>query len=172
MDKIDRQLLRVKAEEGLNDLGHLLAPREWDEVPLVSRLRRIDFLLPLGLEEASKRLLLTALQHLDLAQAYLKENRGPGSALLLSLLEWDEFEAGEQPVIPNFFFSSDKRRDLGNFRLVQPETREARTAARWLVELNMRGRQVFDAPQPRDPAYPRRVYVVRPGTAARNGWLR
>jgi hypothetical protein len=172
MDKIDRQLLRVKAAEGLNDLGHLLHPREWDEVPLVSRLRRIDFLLPLGLQEASKRLLQTALQHLDLAQTYLKENRVRGSALLLSLLHWDDFEAGEQPVIPNFFYSSDRRRDLGNFKLVQPETREARTAARWLVELNVRGQQAFDDPEPRDPAYPRRVYVVRPGTAARNGWLR
>jgi hypothetical protein len=135
-------------------------------------LRRIDFLLPLGLHEASKRLLLAALQHVDLAHAYMKENRVRGSALLLSLLDWDEFEAGEQPVIPNFFFSSNKRKDLGNFRLVQPETKEAATAATWLAELDARDQEVFDGQRPRDPSYPRRVYIVRRGIAARNGWLR
>jgi hypothetical protein len=56
---------RLIREEGLDDLEMLLTPREWDEVPFVSRLDRIAFLSGMDSTEKSRVLVVNAVKYLD-----------------------------------------------------------------------------------------------------------
>jgi hypothetical protein len=163
MEGLERHFERLIREERLDDIEKLLTPREWDEVPLVSRLRRIDFLAGLDAREKSRVLLVRAVKHLERMGEFARAHHRTDVVVMVSVLDWEEFRAEEpEPVIPNFWICTNVERDLARFRLRPGVSDEAHHAMEWLRSAELlHAHEVFDNSEPvRDP-HLRRVYIAR-----------
>jgi hypothetical protein len=134
MTDIPERMRLVLREEGLDDLAAVLAPREWDEVPLVSRLSQLAFMRGLSVSEQTRILVKCAVTHLDEVLRFVATSPNPNTVVMISIFDWEELVSSEPtPVVPNFWISTDPARDLANFRLQVGSTREARELRSWLA---------------------------------------
>jgi hypothetical protein len=165
MTMMDDHIRRLIQEEKLDDLERFLHPREWDEVPFFSRLRKISFLSGLAVLEKSRILVINAVQHLDRILAHAQAHRRDDVVLMLSLLNWDDSKSIDtQPVQSNFWLSTDATRDLKYFHLRAGASKESRQVIEWLRAADLLGtHEVCDNSLPMVDPYLRRVYVARRG---------
>jgi hypothetical protein len=163
MEGWERHFEQLIREEQLDDIEKLLTPREWDEVPWVSRLRRIDFLAGLDAREKSRVLLVSAVKHLERIVDFARANHRTDVVVMVSLLDWEDFRAQEpEPVIPNFWICTNVERDLARFRLRPGVSDEAQYAMAWLRSADLlQTHEVFDNSEPVKDPHLRRVYIAR-----------
>src|SRR5579859_2782204 len=95
MNVDDRQIERLIRAEGLDDLEALLVPREWDEVPFVSRLPRLAFLDGVDVQEKSRILVVAAVKHLDRIRSFVEEKGRREVVVMVSVTDWDYLTASE-----------------------------------------------------------------------------
>ena len=162
MRKIDQEFDRLIRKEKLDDIGALLVPREWDEVPLVSRVQRIDFLGELDAKEKSRLLLIRAVGHLRRILAFAEEHKRKDLVVMISIADWGNLDADEpEPVIPNFWICTHPARDLVQFRLKPGASENARRAIEWLGSADLLdGHEVLENVVLEEDPDLRRVYVV------------
>jgi hypothetical protein len=161
-------------EEGLEDIGCLLIRREWDEVPLVSRVHRIAFLSDFDVMMASCLLVANAVVHLDRILAYARESGREDVVVMVSVLDWDDLVSDEAgPVTPNFWICTNVERDMATFRLKAAESEEARTVVRWLRQADLlSSHEAFDFAETWVDPELRRVYVAQRGSASIERFVR
>ena len=159
---MDRQIELLIREEGLDDLERLLTPREWDEVPLVSRLARIAFLSHEDVSERSRVLVTNAVRYLDRILAFAKDTGRDDVVVLVSVTDWEDLHSADpDPVIPNFWISTHPQTDLTAFRLRHGSSEEASLVSEWLRSADLLStHEVFDAAEPVTDPELRRVYVA------------
>lgn len=165
MKSMSERMASLISEEGLDDFDALTIPREWDEVPLVSRLERIAFLSGMDVLEKSKILLVYAVKHLGRVLNFLARERRTDVLLMVSVVNWEDLAAADpDPVIPNFWISTDARRDLSTFRLRAGNTPEALLVKSWLASDAVAATyEVLDPAVPSLDPELQRVYVARYG---------
>jgi hypothetical protein len=162
----EQQLDRLIAEEGLDDLETLLCPREWDEVPLVSRTDRLGFMLELTALEQSRVLVVAAARYLENINAYATAHGRSDILVMVSVLDWEDLESPcPEPVAPNFWISTDVNRDLQTFRLKRVTTKEARLTEAWVQAAGLsQSHEVLDPAVPHPERELQRVYVSLRGS--------
>lgn len=155
-----RELLR---EEGLDDIDSLLTPREWDEVPLASRLSRLAFMAHLDVREQSRILVSAAVNHLDTILGFVAKSPRPDAVVMLSIFDWEELDSSElAPVVPNFWISTNPGRDLVKFRLQLGSTIEARELRSWLENASLHvEHEVFESASLSPDPELRRLYIAK-----------
>lgn len=162
MVDIEEGIRRLIVKEELDDLDKLLAPRECDEVPFVSRFSRIKFLEPADALTKSRILVVHALKHLDRVSRFRDEHRKE-VFVMLSITQWDNLTTDieeQEPVIPCFWISTDPGRDLVSFRMKPGVSRESKMVLDWLdAERLLVDHEVFDSATPTLDVP--RVYVAR-----------
>jgi hypothetical protein len=167
MSAFDEQFRRLVQTEGLDNLEKLLTPRELDEVPLVSRLARIDFLADHNAHEKSRLLLVAALRHFRKVLTFKEANNRADAVVMISLPNWEDLHSKDpEPVIPRFWVCTNVARDLASFRLKPGVSVEARQVIDWLRSVDLlESYEVFDPVEASlDPDF-RRVYVARRSSA-------
>jgi hypothetical protein len=157
------QMEKLIREEGLDDLDRLLTPREWDEVPLVSRLDRIAFLADMDVREKSRALVTCAVEYLDRVEVFANAHDRDDVVVMVSVVNWEDLDAADpDPVIPNFWISTHVERDLGTFRLRAAVSEKAVLVAAWLrSEDLLRTHEVFDSVDAVTDPELFRVYIAR-----------
>lgn len=155
------QMDRLVHEEGLDDLERLLTPREWDEVPLVSRLARISFLADLDVREKSRILVVSAVAYLDRILAFANARNREDVVVMVSVLNWDDLDATEpESVRPKFWICTNVERDLSAFRLRPAASKEGSMVTAWLRSADLLGsHEVFDLAEADTEPELRRVYI-------------
>ncbi len=168
MVNISQKIESVIRREGLDDLGLLLTPRELDEVPLVSRLHRLDFMSSYTAEEQSRVLVVAAAQQLEKILAYAARENRVDVVAMVSVLNWEDLESEPAaPVIPNFWICTNPTRDLRQFRMKPGTSPEAHKVQDWLTSAGLNEQDdVLDSQHPPSEESLRRVYVARRGSAA------
>jgi hypothetical protein len=167
VNDVERGIAGLLLKEGLDDLDRLLVPREWDEVPLASRRKRLDFLSHLDVMEQSRILVVAATEHLDRLVSHADDRQVRDAVFLVSILDWEDLNAPEpEAVIPNFWISADPAKDLRTFRLRPGQSAESSMLTAWLASEDLlRTHEVFDnAIIDPDPTL-RRVYVGQRGSS-------
>jgi hypothetical protein len=168
MSRLDDQFSHLIQTEGLGVIKRLLTPRQLDEVPLVSRLARIDFLANRDVYEKSRLLLIVALRHLANIIASKEANERAGIVVVISIPNWHDLRSTDpEPVIPRFWICTNPARDLAIFRLKPGTSEEARQAVEWLRSADLlESHDVFDPVKASTDPDLRRVYVApRPSPA-------
>jgi len=124
--------------EKLDDFDRLLAPRELDEVPLVSRYKHIDSLASLSAIQKSNVLAIWAARHLIEVVAHVEPRRRSNTAVMVSITRWEDLDdLVPEPALPNFWICTDKKRDLGAFRLTAGHSARAQLVMEWLRDGGM-----------------------------------
>lgn len=157
LDDCFKSLLR---EEHLDDFDRLLFPREWDEVPLVSRYSRMKFLNGFDIEKRCCILTKYAVLHLDRILRFVIDN-DRRVFVMVSVTNWEDLRAAEpDPVMPCFWISTDPGRDLGGFHTKPGSGDEAQSVSKWLKSSNLlETHEVLESITPSDDEILRRVYI-------------
>jgi hypothetical protein len=165
MRTLDKQIERLIRTERLDNFERLLTPREWDEVPFVSRLARIEFLSYLDVQERSRVLVASAVKLLDRILDFAEAAGRAEVVVLVSAMNWDDLYAvNPDPIIPKFWICTNVQRDLTNFRLVPGTSKEALLVAYWLRSSDLlQSHEVFEEAELEVDPELRRVYVGRRG---------
>src|SRR5215213_2623952 len=125
MKSYDENFRHLLREEGLDDFEGVLVPREWDEVPFVSRFSRIDFLGNADAECKSSILVRQAVKHLDRLLSFIIDSHR-NVFVMVSVVDWENLESSEpDPVIPCLWISTNPERDLVTFRVKPGVSRES-----------------------------------------------
>lgn len=161
----DKQFEHLIHGEGLDDIETLLTPREWDEVPFVSRLSRIEFLSSLDAREKSRILVVNAVKYLECILNFADRRKRDDVVVMVSVINWEDLQATDpDPVIPNFWISTNAQRDLAKFRLRPSFTKEGNLVREWLNSENLlQAYEVFDAVEAATDPELQRVYIAQRG---------
>jgi hypothetical protein len=153
---------RLLQLEGLRPEEFVKPISEYDEVPIYTRLDRLDFLSGFSHEERSIALLALALDFLE--QVIVRAASLPVSQLseffvMITVLDWENFHGGGI-VTPCFWTTSRATEELSPMRLVPPFTSEAERVQRWLAELGCASSYlVADCPTAPTAEFPLRVHI-------------
>src|SRR5690554_6061947 len=93
MKDVEKGIERLIRREGLDDLDSLLTPREWDEVPLVSRWARLGFLEGLSIEEKSEVLVAAATRYLGRVRDFVEQERRADVVIIVSVTNWESWRS-------------------------------------------------------------------------------
>jgi hypothetical protein len=162
MIAMDEHFARLIKAERLDDLDTLLTPRSWDEVPLWSRLHRIEFLSG-DVREKSRALVVNAVRYLDHIMKFVAQLNREDIVVMVSILDWGGLESPDSdPLRPKYWMIWYPERELANFRLKSGSSKEARVVIEWLRDADLLlTHDVFDSVKiPEDPDL-FRVYVAQ-----------
>jgi hypothetical protein len=128
-------LEKLKTCEELDDVDVYLKQGEWDEPPLYTRLRHLNFLDGLDLDEKNRILFGAALLQADRI-VNVASQKLPAESLgdflcIVTVMEWGTSE----PIVPHFLTSTKAREEFGALRFMAPVSEESKKVIRWLDEL-------------------------------------
>jgi hypothetical protein len=160
--RLTPHFLKLLQQEDLRPEDFVKPISEYDEVPIYTRLDRLDFLRGFSHEERSVALLALSIEFLEKViarAASLPVSQLSEFFVMITLLDWDRFHDGGV-VTPCFWTTSRAAEELSSMRLVPPFTAEAERVQRWLSELDCASSYlVADCPTAPDPVFPLRVHI-------------
>jgi hypothetical protein len=162
---------KLLAEEGLADRSQWLQPLdEFDEVPIYTRLRRIEFLNALRPAKRCAVLLGYALEYLDDVVHFVSDKLAAPELseffVMLTVLNWDDYPL-DGIIRPCFWTTSRASEELrcgtdeDPYRsLVEPYSEQAALVQKWVTDLGLQSKfVVLDEPSPAEDLALLRVYV-------------
>lgn len=113
-----REFQRLIRLEELNRTEQFLDHESFEEIPLYSRDQRIRFLSHLSPYERSAQLLRFAYLHGTRLCERIFPIAGDDFFLMISILNWPEYSAGEQ-ILPCFWVTDQRKAILPHLRLTE-----------------------------------------------------
>jgi hypothetical protein len=161
----------VLADEALADLRVFADVQVFEELPIYSRYKQIEFLDGLNIADQNRELILAGVRHLDRIDEYFRaqEDNLAGIVRMVSITDWwvDGERGGgtctdgsTEILTPHIWLGNLGHERMSRFRVFPPRSR----AALFVVGAVGPGYDVFDSELNEINAWcPDRVYIARAG---------
>lgn len=157
-DKFQRHFRYLLKQEDLSNVEQFLGHSTFEEIPLFSRNKEIHFLADLSPLERSSLLLQFAYRHGQELWGQIFPLASPEFFLMLSVLGWPEYLAGEQ-IYPNFWVTDHRSAILPHLRL-SPATSSNSNVARKMLGCDAKCALILESSRASGDINTSRVYIV------------
>lgn len=151
IDKFEKNFLSLMRNEGLDNYSHYFSEFDsYEEIPLFSRYKNIEFLDSMSFNDKNKYLIKNGISIvkyiIELAPKILNKKEMDEFFICLSIMDWDLDDYNEiNCLTPNIYVSRKKTWLLSCLKLTQKNTIEENLVKEYLCSLNVKNSGVYVA---------------------------